>query len=325
MDIWFGRAHIQQEMSDFEGQCATLSAAFAYAKRDPKKLQWIEGAPLEGDPERVLPEIAQGYLAHYYELETPEGDERFLHLASLIAAAFPRHAYPVNSIGLYYAAKEDWEQALPYFEKAHALDPQDLLIVMNLGVLHAKRHDVAKARPYLETVIGSPSADPQMREDARCGGSRSSNNRRSRSAHAVSDVLEDAVHPVHANQADPRVLEVEDHVEGQRARTTAKQIAWNAASPAFPRAHAEPREERAREHHERGASGNTTAGWCVWNATVRVVVMSIMSLRAARRSMHAAGESTCRQPATEPAQICCWSSAMRASSAFVASRSVILR
>jgi|SoiMethySBSTD1v2_1073268.scaffolds.fasta_scaffold07134_4 tetratricopeptide (TPR) repeat protein len=167
MDIWFGRAHIQQEMSDFEGQCATLSAAFAYAKRDPKKLQWIEGAPLEGDPERVLPEIAQGYLAHYYELETPEGDERFLHLASLIAAAFPRHAYPVNSIGLYYAAKEDWEQALPYFEKAHALDPQDLLIVMNLGVLHAKRHDVAKARPYLETVIGSPSADPQMREDAR--------------------------------------------------------------------------------------------------------------------------------------------------------------
>jgi len=38
---------------------------------------------------------------------------------------------------------------------------------MNLGVLHAKRHDVAKARPYLETVIGSPSADPQMREDAR--------------------------------------------------------------------------------------------------------------------------------------------------------------
>jgi len=166
MDIWFGLAYINKELDNFESVYAALEAAFNYATSHQTGLKWKSGQPLSKDPEHFIPENAQGYLRHYYNRDTPEDDERFLKLAKLLSAYFPKHPYPINAIAGYYAAKEQWSQALLYLEKAYALDPRDTLIMMNLGMAHAKLHENAKAKSYYQKVIASET-DSETRNEAR--------------------------------------------------------------------------------------------------------------------------------------------------------------
>jgi tetratricopeptide (TPR) repeat protein len=166
LDIRFGLAHIHQALGHFDALYTVLAEAFAYATNHPSQLKWKAGEPLPKEPAKFVPETAQGYLNYYYGRETPDDDERFLRLAKLVAASYPKHPYPVNAIALYYAAKEQWLQALPYLEKAHELDPNDPLVMMNLGALHSKLHESAKARAYYEKVLAS-DAEQDLRDDAR--------------------------------------------------------------------------------------------------------------------------------------------------------------
>lgn len=166
LDIRFELAEIQQRLGDFEAQYGILSDAFKYAKAHPGELRWREGAALPDAPDRFVPGAVQGYIHYYYNRATPEDDERFLRLAKLVAESYPKHPYPVNSIGLYYASKQRWKEALPYLEKAHALDPSDAFVMMNLAALYTELYDDAKAKLYYEKVVAS-KADEAIRAEAR--------------------------------------------------------------------------------------------------------------------------------------------------------------
>jgi tetratricopeptide (TPR) repeat protein len=166
LDIRFELAEVYQRLGDFEAQYGVLADAFKYAKSHPAELRWREGAPLPDAPDKFIPGAVQGYIHYYYNRATPEDDERFLRLAKLVAEAYPKHPYPVNSIGLYYASKQRWREALPYLEKAHALDPSDAFVMMNLAALYTQLYDDAKAKLYYEKVVAS-KADETIRAEAR--------------------------------------------------------------------------------------------------------------------------------------------------------------
>jgi tetratricopeptide (TPR) repeat protein len=166
LDIWFGLAHIHQELDNFDAQYAAVEGALEYATAHPTALKWQGGEPLSEDPAQFIPDAVQAYLSHYFRRGTAEDDERFLRLAKLVAGCYPQHPYPVNSLAAYHAAREEWANALPFLEKAHALDPDDPLIMMNLGMVHSRLDDNAKARAYYERVLAS-DADDEILEQAR--------------------------------------------------------------------------------------------------------------------------------------------------------------
>lgn len=166
LDIWFGLAHIQQELDNFEAQFVVLSEAFKYAAGHAELLKWTNGDPLPAPPAKYIPETAQDYLSHYSERQTPQDDERFLRLAKLMLTYYPTHPYPLNDVAWYYTTKEQWQNALPYLEKAHASDPEDSLVTLNLGTLYVKLKNRKKARRMFEAVIAS-AADPEIRDAAR--------------------------------------------------------------------------------------------------------------------------------------------------------------
>jgi tetratricopeptide (TPR) repeat protein len=155
LDIWFGPAYMQRELRNVDGLYATLVDAVKYAADHPAGLKWKRGRPLKEDPAKFMPEHLQPYLYYYFRRSSPEAKERAFRLAELVAASYPKHPYPVNSLGAFCAVKKDWAKALSYFEKAHELAPRDTLIMLNPGRIHAQPHENSKARIYFKKVIAS--------------------------------------------------------------------------------------------------------------------------------------------------------------------------
>lgn len=166
LDIWFGLVYIHNELYNFDALYATFEEAFKYCTTHSTELKWKSGQPLPKDPASFMPEHTQRYIKDYFGRETPEDKDRAFRLAKLVAESYPNHPYPLNVIGIYYANKKEWAEAISYLEKAHELDPRDALIMMNLGMIHADLHENAKARAYYEKVIAS-DADERIRQMAR--------------------------------------------------------------------------------------------------------------------------------------------------------------
>jgi tetratricopeptide (TPR) repeat protein len=166
VDIRLGLAFVQQELGDADGQYATIAQLVEFASAAPADLRWKGGSALPGAPETFIPETVQPYLAHYYNLATPEDDERFVRIARLLAAAYPNHPYPHNSIAMYHTSRREWDKAVPYLETAHRLAPKDPLVLMNLGEVSLRRNDRAKARAWFQLVLET-DAEEELKARAR--------------------------------------------------------------------------------------------------------------------------------------------------------------
>lgn len=157
LDIWCGRAFIQQEGGNFDGELATLKNMVAYAHDHAAGLKWLKGEKLPASPDQFIPEKLHSYGLYYERKENPEDDKRFLKIAMFATEQFPNHPYAFNDVALYYSVSGDNAKTREWLEKAHKIDPQDALVMFNLGQICSKLGDVPAARKYYEELI---KADP---------------------------------------------------------------------------------------------------------------------------------------------------------------------
>ncbi len=65
----------------------------------------------------------------------------------------PENVNVHNSIGVCYGDREDWDNALAAFNKAMALDPADAFAVYNAGYIHMQKQDYAAALGFFQRAI----------------------------------------------------------------------------------------------------------------------------------------------------------------------------
>nr|WP_315485074.1 tetratricopeptide repeat protein [uncultured Undibacterium sp.] len=80
---------------------------------------------------------------------------------------FPQSADICNALGSIYFLLERHEEAIPYLEKAIALDPEYADAVNNLGSLYFEMKRFAQAKPYLESAV---RLAPKLGSAYRCLG-----------------------------------------------------------------------------------------------------------------------------------------------------------
>jgi len=158
LDIWCGLAFTFQEMGNFDSELSILQKMVAYAREHPERLRWLKGEELPEPPDRFVPEKFHSYGMYYEKKENPEDDKRFLKIATFAAEQFPNHPYAFNDIALYYSVSGDNVKTREWLQKAHAVDPKDTLVLMNLGQISSKLGDKSTARKWYEEVI---KADPK--------------------------------------------------------------------------------------------------------------------------------------------------------------------
>jgi tetratricopeptide (TPR) repeat protein len=153
LDIWCGLAFMYQESGDFDNELSTLKKMVAYAREHPAQLKWLKGEPLGEPPDQFVPEKLHSYGLYYEKKENAEDDRHWFEISSLATQQYPNHAEGFNDAAGYYADLGDWQKARESFEKAHAIDPKSVGVLINLGNVSVEMKDFPTARKYYEEAV----------------------------------------------------------------------------------------------------------------------------------------------------------------------------
>ena len=153
LDLCFWLAHLYQDMDNFEDQYQLLAESLQYADKHRKKLRWENNTDLPEKASKLIPESLQSFENHYFGQQKIESDEKAFRLAKLIITFFPNHPAAYNSMAAYYWYKNDWEHALKYLIIANRKDPQDSLVLNNIGNIMVKLNQRKEAKVYYRKVV----------------------------------------------------------------------------------------------------------------------------------------------------------------------------
>jgi tetratricopeptide (TPR) repeat protein len=159
LDIWCGLSWMYQEAGDFDNEFATLQKMVAYVREHPTGLKWLKGEPIPEPAEKFVPDKLHSYGLYYEKKENPEDDKRMLQIASFSAEQFPNHPYAFNDVAVYYSVNKDYAKTREWLEKAHQVDPEDGLVLYNLGYVSEKLGDKKSAQKWYEESLKTEAGE----------------------------------------------------------------------------------------------------------------------------------------------------------------------
>lgn len=155
IDIALGYASIQKSQGDFDGCLETLRKMISFCERHPQQLRWKNNRPLPQPANRCVPEAVQGYTSYFYETKSKENSQRCRTLCEIVIKAFPDHPYAYNILAAQSQADGDENACIKYLEIAHTKDPNDAIVLLNLGDAYSRAGNFQKARTSYQSVKNS--------------------------------------------------------------------------------------------------------------------------------------------------------------------------
>jgi hypothetical protein len=153
LDIMLGRASILATAREWNPLTTQLDAALARAARDPQNLRWLGDKP----PFRPAPDLVrsavQENVNHAIDEQAAEGDARAKALSELALKYFPDAVVFLANLGSLHAFAGEWKEAVPYYERAVKLAPDDSLVWGNLARVRMKLGEPKAAREAAKKVI----------------------------------------------------------------------------------------------------------------------------------------------------------------------------
>lgn len=153
LDIWCGLAFIYQESGDFGREMSTLQKMVAYAREHPARLRWLKGEPIEEAADKFVPSKLHDYGMYYEKKENPDDDKRWFQISTLATQQYPSNATGWNDAAGYYADLGEWKEARESLEKARAIEPKSVGVLINLGNVSLQAKDNAAAKNYFEEAL----------------------------------------------------------------------------------------------------------------------------------------------------------------------------
>jgi tetratricopeptide (TPR) repeat protein len=154
-DIAVGLAHIQRELGRYDDSVSTLETLLKTAGAQLDGMRWMNGDKLPERASKYIPEIISGYSAFFYRRGTEVDDKRCERLAKATVSAFPDNPIAYNMLAALAAAHNKNDEALEHLLTAYKKDPNDPIIIMNLGETYSKLGKKQQARDYYNKVVNS--------------------------------------------------------------------------------------------------------------------------------------------------------------------------
>jgi tetratricopeptide (TPR) repeat protein len=156
LDMWFGLAKTYEETGQPAEQVKALTEALAtHAKGRP--WYWSQGQPLPEPEAEFVPGALEQYAGVYFRQEAPEL-ETAGQLAALIVQYYPQSALGPFNMGVYYARKDQHQQAYTALQQADRLQPNDMSTLANLTKLAVELRRKPDAEQYLAQLRKLPDA-----------------------------------------------------------------------------------------------------------------------------------------------------------------------
>lgn len=153
LDVDFDLAQLYQDLGDFEDQYDLLAKTLQSADKGWRNLRWINGQKLPKRSSKLIPGALQGYISHYFDLHTEEGDEDAHRLAKLSITFYPNLSYAYDSIANYFFRRKDLARGLKYLLIASLKNPKDSQALCGIGDILVELGKRKEARIYYRKAI----------------------------------------------------------------------------------------------------------------------------------------------------------------------------
>lgn len=161
-----------------ELQKATVYWGKEYAK-DPMQLQpalnYAKDLKALGEKRKALSVLQQASMFHGKDPELTSEYGRLalelnqVNMAGQLLAAADDPTRPdwrvVSARGTVWAKQGKYNNAIPFYERALSLSPNNPTVMNNLAMAHAMMGDPKKAEEILRQALATPGATPKMREN----------------------------------------------------------------------------------------------------------------------------------------------------------------
>ncbi|MFM2425690.1 MAG: hypothetical protein RL747_1234 [Bacteroidota bacterium] len=161
LDLLFGKVHLFGLMRQHDSFGTTILQAIEKSVENDFQWQWSKGIELQ-DGKQFLFSTCQDYIAKLFYSD----DSLALIWIEPISLALldidPKNVPCISNLAVSNMMLKRWSEAIPYLEKAYALDSHDDIVLANLGYSHLQLQNKPQAQKYYKLL--KKSKDAQYRE-----------------------------------------------------------------------------------------------------------------------------------------------------------------
>ena len=152
LDLWFGKAHVQQLQNDDIAALETLKKVIDRSLVNHQQWLWTNDKPTPSAPKDFFFDSLQGYFSYFHDAQS---DSVAQALVEYGLKYYPDNIYLLNDKAVLLTNAKKLDEALDIFLKLHSLAPNDEIVVWNIASLYAEKHDKKQAAIYYKKLLKS--------------------------------------------------------------------------------------------------------------------------------------------------------------------------
>jgi tetratricopeptide (TPR) repeat protein len=157
LDMYFGKAHILQEISDYNSQGRALIDCLNTSIDIDNNWYWSDDEKLSDGKEFLINNM-QDYYNSWFQVRSDESYKAIRSVSSLQMEIYPYHVYGYNNMAFSYLSKADYPEGLKYLLQAEKIDPLDTVIMNNIALTYKYMGDKEQAETYFKKLLEFPDS-----------------------------------------------------------------------------------------------------------------------------------------------------------------------
>lgn len=149
LDLRFGKIHTLGKYERFEEFSTEILKTIEYSKKIKHQWLWAENKKRD-DPEDFFIDAVQRYQNTLYQLEL---DENMKKIAKKMYETFPSSVFTISSYGMTFLIENKFKEALELYKKAEKINPNDPIVLNNIGLIYERLDDIDQAKKYYKKII----------------------------------------------------------------------------------------------------------------------------------------------------------------------------
>jgi tetratricopeptide (TPR) repeat protein len=149
LDLRFGKIHTLGEVENYKDFTIEILKTINYSISLNHKWLWSKNKDLE-DSENFFIDAIQRYQNTLFQVES---DENLKKITKKMYENFPNNIYVISSYGVTFLIERKNNEALELYLKAEKINPNDTIVLNNIGLIYERLLDKVNALSYYQKIV----------------------------------------------------------------------------------------------------------------------------------------------------------------------------
>jgi len=154
LDMHFGKIHILNQIGFYNDAGDALYTALEISQEIDNNWLWSNNEKIENGELYLLNSI-NDYYGLWLNVKTEGSLNQIKKCIEKQIILYPEQIYSYNILAVYYTMKDQYQEALKYFLQAETIDPNDCIVLLNIGRTYMNIKNYQEAKEYFLKVINT--------------------------------------------------------------------------------------------------------------------------------------------------------------------------